>query len=61
MNTIGNIDNIYPRIKSLDFIGDVPSLIRKEDVLSFDIRVALKSEIKENPNNMIEGVKFSNL
>ena len=56
---IGINDKIYPKIKSLDFIGDVPSLIKNEEILSFAINVEANNEINEKPNNMMLGVKFS--
>ena len=49
---------LYPRIKSFDFRGEAYNLKRYEDVLSFEISVALKSEIKENPKTIIPGVRL---
>ena len=58
---IGIKDKIYPKIKSLDFIGLTPSLIKRDVDLSLAISVDVNKVIKEKPNTIIPGVKFSNL
>ena len=58
---MGIIDNIYPDIYSIGFIGLTASLISNDVVLSLLINIAVKSVMNENPKTIIPGVKFSNL
>ena len=44
---IGINDIIYPKIKSLGFLGDVTSLIRRDELLSLAIKLAVNSVTKE--------------
>ena len=58
---IGIKESVYPNIKSLGFIGDVPSRIKNDEHLSLEINVEVNKLTNENPNKIIPGVKFSNL
>ena len=42
-------------------MGEVPSLINNDDPLSLATNVEVNKVIKEKPNIIIPGVKFSNL
>ena len=41
--------------------SEIIELINNDDPLSFATNVPVNNVINENPNNIIDGVKFSNL
>ena len=57
----GNRGIEYPIIKSFGFSGDIKSLVKKEELLSFAINSPRNIVVKVNPNMVIPGTIFTGL
>ena len=55
------IGHVYPKIKSIGFIGEAYSLVKKALVLSFEIRIHVNSITNVYPNIATAGDKDFNL